>query len=374
MVLSINALKRFMKKRLYLLVGFIFFNASAQVTEDTLKIGVYESPPFVIYKDSLDLDGVSAWLWGEMKQDFKRPYKLIQYNSEHPLKDILQDLESGKIDFSINPLTITNERHRQIDFTYPFYIGSLTMAKKSNSKISSVMTIIRAIFNYRLLYLVLVLAAMVALFGVVIWLIEKKNHHFERGWQGLLTSFWWSAVTMTTVGYGDKVPISHTGRFVAFIWMLCSLIIISIFTASITSNLTVHKLSNADLTLDSYRKSKVGTVRASATEDYLKHNFFHNISYYPEFRAGLDDLNAGHIEFFVYDEPWLNYQLLNNPNYSELELVPVQFNVQLHAMPMRKQLPLAVKNTLTASLLKLMETRDWRLLLSDYQLKEFRGD
>ena len=47
---------------------------------------------------------------------------------------------------------------------------------------------------------------------------------------------------MTTVGYGDKVPISFGGRVVAFIWMLLAIIIVSVLTATITSTLTVAHL------------------------------------------------------------------------------------------------------------------------------------
>lgn len=354
---------------LCILLAFVFYNVSATIQQDTLQIGIYESPPFVIYKDVDKLEGVSVWLWEHMK--INKPYKLIRYTSNEPLKNILKDIEDNKIDFSINPLTITNQRSKKIDFTYPFYIGNLTIVKKAGTKISPLMGLLHSIFNYRLLYLVLILVLMVGFFGTFIWLIEKRNKHFERGFQGLLTSFWWSAVTMTTVGYGDKVPISNTGRFIAFVWMLCSLIIISIFTASITSNLTVHKLALSEMSIDDFKQTKVGTVGSSATEAFLKRNFFKNVKTYPEFIKGLEALKQDSVEVFIYDEPWLDHQLQNTPEFSDLELIPLRFDVQLYAMPMRKNLPPDLRNSITSSLLELIETHDWQLLLKEYQLDQY---
>ncbi|OMP31732.1 transporter substrate-binding domain-containing protein [Mangrovimonas sp. DI 80] len=356
---------------IFLLAPFFGVRAIGQSFQDTLKVGVYESAPFVIFTEDQSMQGVSVWLWEQIKKDLSLPYKLVSYSSEQPLKALLNDLETGKIDLAINPITITSERNHQINFTYPFYVGNLTIAEKKGSKIGSIVTVLKAIFSIRLLYLVLMLFALVLIFGFLIWLVEKQNNHFERGKKGLVSSFWWSAVTMTTVGYGDKVPVSNLGRFIALVWMLCSLIIISIFTASITSSLTVHELTQGKHTLESYRSAKVGTVASSATEGFLQRNFFRDIHAYPEFISGLKELENNHLDYFVYDEPWLDYQLNNNAEFASLRLLPMRFNVQLYAMPMAKTLSKDIRDQISTALLELTESHDWELLLDEYQLKEY---
>ena len=85
--------------------------------------------------------------------------------------------------------------------------------------------------------------------GSLIWLFERRQtEHFGGGLKtGLISGIWWSALTMTQAG-PDKGPQTAAGRIVAITWMTTSVIVISIFTAGITSQLF---------------KSEVGGVRSA---------------------------------------------------------------------------------------------------------------
>ena len=48
-------------------------------------------------------------------------------------------------------------------------------------------------------------------------------------------ALWWAVVTITTVGYGDMVPVSLAGRAVAFILMLGGIAFFSGVTANLAS-------------------------------------------------------------------------------------------------------------------------------------------
>ncbi|XP_032222948.2 uncharacterized protein LOC116604538 [Nematostella vectensis] len=82
--------------------------------------------------------------------------------------------------------------------------------------------------------------------GVILWFTENQRNveqfppSFGRGaWEGA----WFSFITMTTVGYGDRVPLSNAGRLVALVWTLIGLVVLSIFMGQITTSLTTKVVS-----------------------------------------------------------------------------------------------------------------------------------
>lgn len=48
-------------------------------------------------------------------------------------------------------------------------------------------------------------------------------------------ALWWAATTVTTVGYGDRYPVTGTGRLVAVGLMLCGIALLGVVTATIAS-------------------------------------------------------------------------------------------------------------------------------------------
>ncbi len=80
-----------------------------------------------------------------------------------------------------------------------------------------------------------------------VFLSAAGIYYFERaGRNGNIGSFWdgvwWAVVTMTTVGYGDKYPVSPGGRVVALALMCSGVGLMSLFTATIASLFVEKKL------------------------------------------------------------------------------------------------------------------------------------
>ena len=53
---------------------------------------------------------------------------------------------------------------------------------------------------------------------------------------------WWAVITMTTVGYGDKYPVTTGGRIVGILVAFSGVALLSIFTATVSSALVARKI------------------------------------------------------------------------------------------------------------------------------------
>jgi len=78
---------------------------------------------------------------------------------------------------------------------------------------------------------------------ILIYLSAVGIYYFENDVQpdsfsSIFSSLWWSVVTLTTVGYGDAVPITIGGRIFTFLILMIGLGIIAIPSGIISSALT----------------------------------------------------------------------------------------------------------------------------------------
>jgi len=93
---------------------------------------------------------------------------------------------------------------------------------------------VEAVLKHHSLFRVLI-AAVVTLF-VGAWLVllfeEKAKGSNIHDYPDAL---WWAIVTVTTVGYGDRYPVTEGGRVVAAILMLVGIGLIGVLTATVAS-------------------------------------------------------------------------------------------------------------------------------------------
>lgn len=101
--------------------------------------------------------------------------------------------------------------------------------KEGNILIRALRNSFRKIFIFMGFVLVLVL-----LLGSLMYVIEGG----ENGFYSIPLSIYWAVITLTTVGYGDIVPVTALGKFIATFIMLLGYSIIAIPTGIVSSEMT----------------------------------------------------------------------------------------------------------------------------------------
>ena len=158
---------------------------------DTLQVAYTRAAPFII-TDNGQPEGISIWLWDKIAKDLEIEYELVEMS----FGDILQGLEKGTVDVSINPLTVTSERSKKMNFTYPFYASNATVAIQQTTTIQKFFQFLGSFFSLSFLSGLVGLLFIIFFFGIIAWLFERKNNpeHFRPGWEGIWDGLWLSLI------------------------------------------------------------------------------------------------------------------------------------------------------------------------------------
>ncbi|MBK5100350.1 MAG: transporter substrate-binding domain-containing protein [Desulfobacteraceae bacterium] len=330
------------------------------LSEKRLIVGTKEAPPFSMKTKEGTWTGIGIDLWRDIASGLNLGFEFRELD----LKTLLEGISNGSLDVAVAALTITSERETAFDFTHPFYTTGLGIAVPSRTK-SPWLTVLKGFLSRAFLKVVVVLALLLLVVGILVWWFERRKNVKQFGGdavKGIGSGFWWSAVTMTTVGYGDKAPVSLGGRIVALVWMFAAIIIISGFTAAITSSLTVTQLESPVSGPEDLPKVRVGTIEETTSAAYLREN---QISFQP-YKKPLEGLIAiadGEIEAFVYDTPLLRY-LVNLQFRGKLEVLPKTFERQDYGIALPANSPL--REPINRALLKKIREPAWQETLSRY--------
>lgn len=329
------------------------------ITETRLTIGTKEAPPFAMKGEDGTWRGISIELWRAVAEELGLSYEF----EERTLEGLLDGVADGSLDAAIAAITITPEREETIDFSHPFFTTGLGIAVPKGGG-AAWWAVLRQAFSIEFLQVVASLALVLLVAGLLLWLFERRRNadQFESGIRGVGSAFWWSAVTMTTVGYGDKAPVTLGGRIVALVWMFTAVIIISSFTASIASSLTVNQLGGMVEGLEDLPTVRTGAAGPSTATAFLTEA---GISFraYDTPEAGLADLASGRVEAFVYDVPILQY-IARSKFQGEIDVLSETLDRQDYGVALPFDSPL--REPVNLAILRYIGTPAWDNLRTRY--------
>ncbi len=294
---------------------------------ELLRVGIKQAVPFSIRDEDGTWSGISVELWREVAKDLGYRYEFV----ELPLEELLTSVEVGDVDVALGAITATADREQRMDFTHPYFNSGLGIAVSLEQHVGW-SAVVGRLASTTFLKIVAGIIGLLVVTGHLIYLLERhtnQEHFDESPMKGTWNGIWWAAVTMTTVGYGDRVPKTVGGRLIAMIWMFSAIGIIAITTATVTSTLTLAKLESKVRGPSDLRDVRVSTVADATSADYMTRKGLPFIKR-DTLEACLKVLKLGAIDAVVYDAPILRYQCLHNFP-SELEVLPTIFEKQDYA-------------------------------------------
>ncbi|CAH9094991.1 unnamed protein product [Cuscuta epithymum] len=198
------------------------------------------------------------------------PYKFVSLgdglkNPNHT--EIVHLITSGVYDAAVGDIAITTKRTKMADFTQPYIESGLVVVVPVKELSSSAWAFLRP-FTPPMWAITGIFFLIV---GAVVWFLEHRMNEDFRGppRKQFITILWFS---FSTLFFAHKeTTVSTLGRVVLIVWLFVVLIITSSYTASLTSILTVQRLSSAVKGIESLLTSNdpIGYQLGSFTRNYL---------------------------------------------------------------------------------------------------------
>ncbi len=308
--------------------------------------------PFSFEKDGRRV-GYAAELWDQLARETKLDYEVKVVNTA---AEIIEELKNKTADVGVGAISVNAKREEVIDFTQPFYDSGLQVLVNggSGSFADSIFSLIGNLFNIELIGAFALLLVAMLVISHLVWRFEHPlngDQWPEDYKKGMLESFWWTISTLLVGGADNKGPVGVGGRIVAIVWMLLSIVLVSLLTASFTTTLTVNTLKGDINGPGDLPGRKVATVKGSTAETWLNVKGAKVVQFANVTECVLA-LKKSDVDAVVYDAPVLQYEA-GKLNDEKLQMVGPVFEKQYYAFALQQDS--ALRESLSQGLLKLTE-------------------
>lgn len=323
---------------------------------------MHDKPPFAIKNSDGTWSGLAIDVWQGVSRISGLSYELV----EVPYEKIRESVADGTLDAAVGEITVTAEDQKVIDFTQPYLISTLGVAVGERKLRQLWGEAIEDFFNWTVGQFIVGIFLTMLLVSLLIWLAERRHDagHFRGGIHGIGSALWFAAVTMTTVGYGDKTPATVLGRFIAICWMFVGVLMVSAFTATVASSMAAARLDNSLSGISDLRHISCGVLKDSQAQQ-IAIRFGVNIVPVESLEEALRKLARKELQAVLSDKISLSYlqrrMALENPPV-HFEIPQLNIRSSFLAIPVRKGHPDFDK--INQSLLELTSSAEWDSLIA----------
>lgn len=304
----------------------------------TVRVVAAGSAPFVLERDGR-IGGLSVDIFRLVASEADIRHEIRRAPS---VEAALAAVRAKEADIAVGPISITAARTASVAFTQPYYRAKTGIAAHAVG--SNFWKRLKPFLTTAFLVGVGSLILILALVGILVWGLERRANPEmfpEKPLHGIGAGVWLALVTMTTVGYGDKAPITLGGRIVVGIWMVIAMITASSLTASIATALTLSQLDQSAIDgLSDLASRPVTFVRGTNSAAVARRVRARAVPA-ETVMDGIGKVTSGSVDAMIGDLPVLQYHLRDDPELP-ITLIAVDERVDNYGFAIPHDSPLLI--------------------------------
>lgn len=283
----------------------------------TVTVAVRNIAPFVMTSDA-GRSGFTIELWEEIA---KRQGWSTQYVEAENVGAQLKDVEESRADVGAGAISITAERREKFDFSQPIFNAGLqimVLHRSVTPEPPGLVNFLPLLFS-KLMFVWLIAGLVLSVIPAhIFWLVERRRRDepaegdddedaspISRSYfPGIFQSFAWS---LGFLGFmPDTFPHRSIGRMIGILWGFVSILFVSYFTATLTTNLTVSTYAGQISGPSDLVGKKVATVAGTTSAKHLE-SMGIAATGLPTIDDCYRELRDGKFDAVVFDSPVLRY-------------------------------------------------------------------
>ena len=278
----------------------------AHAAPRVVTVATRDLTPFVMSEGNIKT-GFTVDLLDEIAKHTGWTYS---YTTEGNVKELLKAVAEGRADLGASAVSITGERARHFDFSQPILNAGLQIiAPVGNTERADpdLIDFLKLLFSHTMAVWLIAALALTVLPAHIIWVMERgdpesmvSNNYFP----GIFQAFGWGLGMLAAAPFDP--PRRWPIRMVTVLWTFVSIIFVAYYTAILTTNLTVAKISSQIKSPADLVGRTVCTVADTTSATALNKIGvgFTAVSKIDDCFVGFEN---GAFEAVVYDAPVLQY-------------------------------------------------------------------
>ena len=284
-----------------------------------LRVGVTDMPPWTAPPSGTTpyWSGLASLVWRETCESLRLDYEVKAYDYE----GLLAATARGEVDVAVAGIPIVPDNLVRFTMTPPFDQSGLSIATRVRSGLSFANVFERLAGPEVVRWMLAILGAMFV-FAFLFWLAERRRNPPIEGPapRGLAESAWWSVVTLSTVGYGDRVPVTRTGKLIGAAWMVVGFVLLTVSAGVVTSILTVDRLRPVIGGASELARARVGVVAGTTGDAYTQSTSLKTVRF-ETFEEAIEALADQRLDAVVGSTTTLTY-LCERSGHRHLTVLP----------------------------------------------------